>query len=736
MKQSSTSPDIGNSVRSNRSNWRSKLNRLSRLASKELVEILRDRRTIITLVLMPLLVYPLMGIVVQKLMLQTVTKNRDLIYRIGFESEEEFKRFSQIFHHGQSIIQAALDQETKSPDDPGTSELGKPNPPRFEAFYPEDLSLEQLVQMGNLDLGVVRSQDSEDSGTQGISYRLLHNPASEFSRNAMQFIGKRMRLANDHFVRRVVGGNNGPVKLPASYLEQTVEVKSQQPSLLTFVPLMLVLMTITGAVYPAIDVTAGERERGTMEILVAAPVPRLYVLIGKFVAVFAVATLTAMANLLAMVVTIYALGIDVVIFGETGVDFGKLALIFVLLLVLAGFFSATLLGLTSFARSFKEAQAYLIPLMLVAFAPGLISLTPNLETSPFLAVVPLVNMVMVGRDLLAGQANTLHIFIAIISTLIYGLLALSVAAKVFGTDAMLMGGKSGWSDFLSVSKTTKPAPEISTAMLFIAVLFPMFILLSGLSSNIAGKQGASIEQRLWINAAVTVVLFVGLPWLFSSLGRLRFPTTFFLGRPPILGMLAALFLGTSVWTIAYEMEILSLSNERIDLFMELFEKMRPGMNEIPLWVKLVCLAAAPAICEELTFRGFLLSAFKARFHAAVAIIATSVLFGLFHIFVGNILMFERMIPSTFLGLLLGLICIRTGSIYPGMLLHVIHNGLMITMAHHENLLQEWGVGMSEQEHLPSHWLGIALIPIVLGITLLVFTRRTRTNLASTDSSDN
>src|SRR4029450_7862921 len=119
----------------------------------------------------------------------------------------------------------------------------------------------------------------------------------------------------------------------------------------TLVPMVLILMTITGAVYPAIDLTAGERERGTLEALMAAPVPRLGLLFGKYIAVLTVALLTALVNIVGMTVPVLS----------------------------APVFSAFLLCVTSFARSFKEAQAYLIPLMLVSLAPGFLSILPGME---------------------------------------------------------------------------------------------------------------------------------------------------------------------------------------------------------------------------------------------------------------------------------------------------------------------------------------------------------------------
>ena len=88
-------------------------------------------------------------------------------------------------------------------------------------------------------------------------------------------------------------------------------------SLAALIPLVLVLMTVTGAVYPAIDLTAGERERGTLEMLIAAPVPRLGLLLAKYAAVLTVALLTALVNLAAMTITVHSTGLaDVAVWGR------------------------------------------------------------------------------------------------------------------------------------------------------------------------------------------------------------------------------------------------------------------------------------------------------------------------------------------------------------------------------------------------------------------------------------
>ena len=152
----------------------------------------------------------------------------------------------------------------------------------------------------------------------------------------------------------------------------------------------------------------------------ASPVPRFYVLASKYVAVVTVALLTAVANLLAMFVTLWASRLLPLLGGgEGGFPWLTMFQIFGLLVLFSGFFSAVLLSLTSFAKSFKEAQAYLIPVMLVSLAPAMLSLMPGVKLSGALAIAPLINIVLLARDLLSGTADPAAALAAIISTSAY-----------------------------------------------------------------------------------------------------------------------------------------------------------------------------------------------------------------------------------------------------------------------------------------------------------------------------
>ena len=713
--------------------------RLLRLAGKELLEILRDRRTIVTLVLMPILVYPLLGTIVQKFMLNSLSNIQQIEYLIAAETELEMAIFQRRLGIGNAILNPPKAMADPNDQKEEARSAGKTNKrqveeliqgkmdrePKIVFVEAKDGKIEEFVASGVFELGVrILNKDRLNKGLNdwdNVEFELIQSSTSVNSEAAYEFVTDRLEAVNDQWVQEVLKRKRVTMRRPNSVRTLSIEAETEnasgKPSLLTFIPLMLVLMTMTGAVYPAIDLTAGERERGTMEILMAAPISRMALLFGKFVAVLSVAMLTALMNMVAMFVTVYTLGLDPLIFGEQGIPIGTVLIIFGLLLVFAAFFSAVLLGLTSFARSFKEAQAYLIPVMLVALAPAVLSLFPDIQMTFGLALVPLVNIILLGRDLVGGEMDLGMILITIISTSLYGLLAIGMAARIFGSDAVLSGGTKGWSEILNRSPKRSRAPSLPTAMLFLAVLFPSFIIIGGLATRFE----VSIQTRLLINAGVTFLLFVGLPLLFCGLFRLKILSSILLYPPRLMAVIAGVLLGVAVWMFIYEIEVFALSENRMEVLKEVFDSMKIELQQIPLSLKILCLALAPAVCEEFTFRGFLMSSFRKHSPVWLAILVTGVLFGLFHVFVRDALMFERLLPSSLMGVLLGFVCVKTGSVIPGMILHTIHNGLLISMAHFEKELQEFGFGTAEQQHVPLLWLALAVIPVVLGLLILLKT---------------
>ena len=420
-----------------------------RLAIKELRETFRDRRTLATLILMPLLVYPLLGVVLQKVLLTTISAPEDASYAVVLCTPADARRFRDIYVQGDQLLPKSAARPRVTTHVPETSDQG--------------CVLEFWITEHRADLAIAfrepsrkSAQDNEAVGWVPARMELIYEEGNPQAQTVALAVEERLHALNNESARRMLKQSARTSAGPMDAVLTTVKRQTSAAfSLATFVPLMLILMTVTGAVYPAIDLTAGERERGTLEVLVAAPVPRMQLLGAKFVAVLSVAMLTAVVNLAAMLITVYASGLESLVFGDSGFSWVVMGQILALLCLFAAFFSAVLLALTSFARSFKEAQAYLIPLMLVSLAPGVFSLTPGMKMNGLLAVTPLLNIVLLGRDLFEGQMDPKLCAWAVISTALYGLLALAVAARVFGSDAILYGSQGSVRDLFRRPEQTR-----------------------------------------------------------------------------------------------------------------------------------------------------------------------------------------------------------------------------------------------------------------------------------------
>ncbi|MFK7821390.1 MAG: ABC transporter permease subunit/CPBP intramembrane protease, partial [Planctomycetaceae bacterium] len=702
-----------------------RLSQFARLAVKELREILRDRRTIITLVLMPLFLYPLLGGVVQKVLLSNITKmSGGPVYILGFESEEDlnlFGRYIGITEAKEIKPEERKEAESKvSPEEAVKSLIAQDEEPRFEARIPEDgeeIDLSKLAADRVIDVGIrFQNREPEQGGT--VEVEFIYQSGSRFTKDALNALKRRVSDANIAGLLQVSRRTQEPIVV----VERPVDPISGNStfSLVTFIPLALILMTVTGAVYPAIDLTAGERERGTLETLIAAPVSRMGLLMAKFVAVLTVAMLTAMVNLLAMLVTLYTIGLDKAVFGEGGVTGSTIATIIALLFVFAGFFSAVLLSVTSFARSFKEAQAYLIPLMLVALTPGIFSLMPDIQLNSMLAIVPLVNVVLAARDVLQGTIDPTMLAIAMASTVVYGLLAMVIATRVFGTDAILYGSDGTWSDLLKRPAKTLDMPRVSTGMLCLVVLVPTFMVLSSAAGRI---QDATMQTRLLLTMLVQS-LFVLVPLMFVWWNRYSIRETFRLLPPRVLAIVGCILLGTSLWPFAYELTALAAGEARQLELHRLFAPLKDKIMAIPLPLRVLSLALVPAVCEEWFFRGVLLSSLlgehgrssKRRYLSAILI--SSAIFAAFHVLVQDKLFFERFLPSCLMGIILAWVCIRTGSLFPGMLLHSLHNGLLLAAGDFEGQLGKLGLNLENEQHLPAAWLVGAAVIAFIGFMLI------------------
>jgi sodium transport system permease protein len=718
--------------------------RVVRLTRKELRETLRDRRTIVTLVLMPLLLYPLISVVFKQFMVLSAPANTNTVWRLAARNQQEYDELNARLQRGDAWLkktgeikstdavtteaEEATAEKLPSPSSLLQQALPEPKLSDLEIFASPDLL--GTIQRGDADVAIRAKQPNPDHPGR-IDFDLIYQPKSAYGRDLAKFIDRRLRAANDAALYAELAERGGDPAPRVTWTHQPIRSSEDESfQIASLIPLILILMTITGAVYPAIDLTAGERERGTLEALMAAPVPRLGLLLAKYFAVLAVALLTAVVNLTAMTITLQASGLSRLLLGPQGLPASTVVAVLGLLLLFAAFFSAVMLTVTSFARSFKEAQAYLIPLVLLALAPGFLSLLPGLQLEGILAVTPLANIVLLARDILQDKADPIAAATAVITTALYALAALAFAAKIFGSDAVLYGSQGSWGDLLKRPEEQQAIPTLPQAATSVAVIYPTYFLVSGLLS---GLSSFGMQEKFLLSAAGLAFVFFLIPLALTLWQNLRLTTAWQLQVPSPLALVGALLLGVSLWPFAHELVVLAQQFGFSTLSPAELEKLIPGvekyieeMQAVPFAVVLVAMAITPAVCEELFFRGYLQNALQQKLPAWGAILISAALFGIFHLSVGGLVVLERVISSAMLGVVLGWVCWRSGSVWPGIALHMTHNGLLMAMARWRDEVRKLGFDSESESHLPAQILLVAAVIAAVGLALVFLSKRQKT----------
>lgn len=710
--------------------------RVFRLMRKELSEILRDRRTIATLVLMPLLLYPLLSVTFQQMLLANSlpqVENQEI--RVGFVSQEEQSTFDKLLKTAKRFSFPDPKDNEKS----AKTEFVFVSAPGM--IGPDFL---KRLHLGQIDIAIQSRPVKSVKTSRILEWEIYYRKDSLLGAEAALEIENKFGLLNavsllelaitDNLPRgkTILGTQAFPVPRDASDTGFPLE---------TLIPLILIMMTITGAVYPAIDLTAGERERGTLEILIAAPVPRLELLFAKYVSVLTVAVLTAMVNLVMMTATLWATGLGQQLFGASGLTPLMVVQVFAILLLFAAFFSAVLLTITSFARSFKEAQAYLIPLMLVSLAPGLASLLIK-KLTPELSLVPLLNVVLLGQEMLRGTASLISTLIVVVSTLLYAVLFIAMAARVFGSENVLYNEQNSWSDLVQRPFRPRGAASVSNTLICLIVIFSSFFLIQGLLSPKSLAEALApdtILQNALLLPGLSILLFAIFPVLVAWRRNIYFIPGFELHSTSFLAVMGAGLLGLSLWPLLLEFLAFLIQNGWTTMNdqqrAQLVESLREVRRQLPLGL-LLAIQVIPAVVEEFFFRGYLFSALRKTINPWLAILASGFLFGIFHLVTEASFGMERFLPSTLLGIVLGWICWRSGSVFPSMIMHALHNGMLVYIGSLQTGEEE-AIQMTLPQHIPILWLILGAIGTIIGVSLLLLNKKkhVQTNYGGVDKPE-
>jgi sodium transport system permease protein len=630
--------------------WR----RVALVLRKEGMESLRDRRTLFVTLVLPMLLYPGLMIGLGTAMTRQQGKLREATQKMAFEGP----------------VPAALREALR-----GEKGLVTAEPANAEA----------ALRAGEVQLVVRAAAGFEETLAAGgtAKLELLHDSANEASAEAR----RKAREVVDKYREGILSARLAARSIPPAYIEP-VDVPSTGASDVAspakrgahifgrMLSMMLVIMVITGAFSPAVDTVAGEKERGTMETLLVCPATRLEIVLGKFLAVLAVSIATAIGNLVSMGLTFgqFAgmLGARQKI--DFHLDFGTAATVFAVLLPMAALFAAVALALSTLARSTKEAQTYLTPLMLLAMPVSMVGMIPNVELTFGLAAVPVAGAVLLFRDLMLAQGEpALLAKVGPLVPVVFGTTALAAglairwAVWMFGREEVLFrdaGEAFSWKDLRPVRRAGSiPGPGGAVFLPAAALALNYFL---GMALVTPANMGSP-----WVVALTQGILLVAVAGAIG-LARMDPGATLGLRRPAPLPLAAAVLVGAgfSLGT-PWLSRVAGLAPEEGTQTAKILEQLVLGL---PGYALVLLLGVLPAVAEESLFRGWTLRGLRSQMSGFAAVVLSAVMFGAFH------LEPERIAFTGALGLALGFLALRSGSLWPGVLAHALFNGTTVVLA--------------------------------------------------------
>lgn len=397
-----------------------KLRNISVVYNKERTDMLRDRRTLFNMLLFPLVMFPVITVGFNKLAGTVRDKARQEAAHIMVLGAEHAPELNGKLRASEKFVIVPF-----APD------------------FKQQISGKKLRAAVEFSPGF--EQALRDVGGPAPSVTLYYYDTEIRSEMAVRSVEEIVGKYRTDTVQGRIAGHGLPATALTPVLTKEQNVASAEKvtavRIGAIIPYFIILFCLLGALHPAMDMTAGEKERGTLETILASAISRGELVMGKFLFVLTTSLTSAVLSLVSYSVTLkYAPGA-----AAQGLPQGfsphfslqAVLMVFLMVLPLAVLFSAALVAISLLARSYKEAQSYTGPIMILAIIPAVISILPGIELNAMLALIPILNVSLVSKELLSGSLPWASIAVVFLSTSFYAAVALAVAVLQFQREEVL-----------------------------------------------------------------------------------------------------------------------------------------------------------------------------------------------------------------------------------------------------------------------------------------------------------
>lgn len=386
---------------------------------KEILDTLRDRRTLYAMVVAPLLLMPLLTILPSHFMVSQMKKQ-----------EEEHIRLVVVGGEHAPELVAYLE---------GTGQVEIVEPPT---------DLEGALQEGDIPAALAIPADFAEAIAE--ERPVMVTISSDASKMASSMAASRVQMMVQSYAQQLIAqrlaarGLDPSVLTPIQIKSQNVASEEQMGGsfMAMLLPMFIAIWAVVGGMYTAIDVTAGEKERGTLEALLVTPASRLQIVLGKLLAVITTSLSAVILSVSSMYFSFRFFPVETMAREGEKVAFSlppqTILLIVLVALPLVVMINSLEIAICIFARSFKEAQNYIVPLQFAVLIPTLpLVMVPDLAM-PFVAyAAPIAGAILSFRDLLTGAASGAALALTVASSVIYAAICLSVAVRIFRRERVL-----------------------------------------------------------------------------------------------------------------------------------------------------------------------------------------------------------------------------------------------------------------------------------------------------------
>lgn len=660
------------------------------LYKKEMLDIFRDKKTMIIMVLVPLFLYPCMMLGTMLIMANISQESLEKTYQVGIVAGGE----------AEVIEDLLLDEK----DD-------------YEYFFEtqiyEDVQACELALSEGDIHAYIRVADGNDDEERKI-YEVGAVSSVMDSVSASNYIKEILGGYRDSLRNELLEEQFGdyeeilnPILIKGKDL---ATIEESAGSIFGYIiPFMLITSILMGAVYPAIDVTAGERERGTLETMMTLPVKNSEMMFSKFMAVSTVAVMSALLNLLSMfLMGLYmydSMQLATTAFGEMNLlqFIPSVIALLVCMPIFAMFASAVCLSICIFAKSFKEANNYSTPILLVFMFASMAGMLPNITLNTKTALIPIVNVALFIKAVFELQFEWQYIILVLLSNVIYSIAAVMLMSKLFSSEDVLFGEGFRGVHFLEKRSNMKPnqMPGIGDTVLMFGLLLLLMIYCS---SSLVFRLG------IWGTGLVQLII-LAVPVFYAWYMKADFKKLFSLKAPKIKHVLGGICIWLGVWLL--EQVVLVNLAEWFPSLTETSEALNSVIVDAGFVSAFIVVGICPAIAEEFAFRGFLFGVLKDKWEPWLAILVSALLFGAYHM---NLLQF---VGGAMMGVGLAYAAYASGSIWIGAIMHFINNGLSVVFQYHPELVERIPVLGQEAYSVPDMIILVVVGCIFTGLGILL-----------------